>query len=155
MGRQFNNIPINKILTYSPEETQAAGFEFASSINLSEVIGFKGELGSGKTQFIKGICKYFNVKEVVNSPTFLIVNEYKGEKNGKEVFINHFDLYRLKSDEDLLSIGFDNYITSNSICLVEWSELAEEHLNERLKTVSFDYGENENERIIQYEALTA
>jgi tRNA threonylcarbamoyladenosine biosynthesis protein TsaE len=114
------------------------------------VIGFSGELGSGKTQFIKGVCKYFQVKEVVNSPTFLIVNEYTGSLNGKEIKINHFDLYRLKSEDELFSIGFDNYITSDSICLIEWPILAEKHLAYKLKSVNFDYGGSENERIISF-----
>lgn len=140
--------PINKILTYSPEETFEAGYNFASTINLSDVLGFSGELGSGKTQFIKGICKYFQVKDIVNSPTFLIVNEYKGSLNNKEININHFDLYRLKSESELLSIGFDNYIAENSICLIEWPDLAIQHLGIELKSVNFDYGNNENERII-------
>ncbi|MBS1494232.1 MAG: tRNA (adenosine(37)-N6)-threonylcarbamoyltransferase complex ATPase subunit type 1 TsaE [Bacteroidetes bacterium] len=142
------SIPINKIITYSPEETLEAGYNYASSINLSDVIGFTGELGSGKTQFIKGICKFFNVKDVVNSPTFLIVNEYKGTIDNKSIDINHFDLYRLKNESELHSIGFDNYIGENSICLIEWPELAAEHLGIKLKSVNFDYGENENERII-------
>ena len=139
---------INKILTYSPEETQEAGFNFASTIILSDVIGFTGELGSGKTQFIKGICKYFQVKDIVNSPTFLIVNEYKGSLNNKDITINHFDLYRLKSESELLSIGFDNYISENSICLIEWPDLAIQHLGIELKSVNFDYRNKENERII-------
>lgn len=125
-----------------------AGYSYASTISLSDVIGFTGELGSGKTQFIKGICKYFMVKDVVNSPTFLIVNEYKGNLEGKEININHFDLYRLKSEHELSSIGFDNYISSNTICLIEWPQLAEEHLGIKLKSINFDYGNNENERII-------
>jgi len=147
IGKYFSTL-INKILTYSPEETLEAGYAYASTINSSDVIGFTGELGSGKTQFIKGICKYFQVKDVVNSPTFLIVNEYKGALQDKEISINHFDLYRLKSAEDLLAIGFDNYISHNSVCLIEWPELAESYLGIKLKSVNFDYGTNENERVI-------
>lgn len=94
------------------------------------------------------MCKYFQVRDVVNSPTFLIVNEYKGIIEEKEININHFDLYRLKSETELSSIGFDNYISTDSICLIEWPDLASEHLGIKLKTVNFDYGKNENERII-------
>lgn len=64
--------------------------------------------------------------------------------------MNHFDLYRLKTETELSSIGFDNYISKNSICLVEWPELAEKYLGIKLKSVNFDYGKNENERIIYY-----
>ncbi len=88
------------------------------------------------------------MKDIVNSPTFLIVNEYKGLINNKEININHFDLYRLKSEIELISIGFDNYISENSICLIEWPGLAIQHLGIELKSVNFDYGNNEKERII-------
>ena len=86
--------------------------------------------------------------DVVNSPTFLLVNEYKGIFQSKEININHFDLYRLKTEQELSSIGFENYISQNSICLIEWCQLAEKYLGSKLKSVSFDYGKNENERII-------
>jgi len=69
--------------------------------------------------------------------------------NEKEIYINHFDLYRLKSPEELSSIGFDNYVNPNSICLIEWPDLAESYLGIKLKSVNFDYGNNENERIIK------
>lgn len=84
----------------------------------------------------------------MNSPTFLIVNEYKGIFQSKEININHFDLYRLKSENELASIGFDSYFSPDSICLIEWPDLASEHLGIKLKSVNFDYGKNENERII-------
>jgi len=88
------------------------------------------------------------VKDVVNSPTFLIVNEYKGIFHSNEININHFDLYRLKSENELASIGFDYYVSSDTICLIEWPDLASEHLGIKLKSVNFDYGKNENERVI-------
>jgi tRNA threonylcarbamoyladenosine biosynthesis protein TsaE len=84
----------------------------------------------------------------VNSPTFLIVNEYKGFSGDKVININHFDLYRLKNESEFSTIGFDNYINESSICLIEWPELAEEHLGIKLKSVSFGYGKNENERVL-------
>lgn len=78
----------------------------------------------------------------------MIVNEYKGILNDEKISINHFDLYRLKFKEELSSIGFENYVNQNSICLIEWPELAESYLGIKLKSVNFDYGNNENERII-------
>lgn len=87
---------------------------------------------------------------MVNSPTFLIINEYKGVNESSEIALNHFDLYRLKSASELLSIGFNNYINENSICLIEWPQLAAEYLNSNLKSVKFEYGNNENERVIDY-----
>ena len=76
-----------------------------------------GDLGAGKTQFVKGICDAFKVNEVVNSPTFTIVNEYHGTM---PVF--HIDLYRIKDIEEILGIGFDEYSEAGGVCLVEWAE---------------------------------
>ena len=82
------------------------------------------------------------------------MNEYKGSLDSKEININHFDLYRLKSADELSTIGFDNYITDNSICLIEWPQIADDYLNIKLKSVNFEYGikecNNENERVINW-----
>lgn len=80
-----------------------------------------GKMGAGKTTLIKEMCRVLNVVDVVNSPTFSIVNEYRTNEN-KSVF--HFDLYRIKSPEELMDIGYEEYIYSNSVCFIEWPELA-------------------------------
>lgn len=139
-----------KYLSNSPEETFELGTKYAQRLKLKDVVGLQGQLGSGKTQFVKGIAKYFNVKDIVNSPTFLILNEYIGkdpvQKN--EIKINHFDFYRIESINELDVLGFDDFINNNSICLIEWCELAEAYMNTKLKKVRFDYGDRANERII-------
>ena len=142
----------NIIITKSEKETISAGMDFAKSIKPGEVIGLKGNLGSGKTQFVKGISQYFKVKDVVNSPTFLIVNQYNGTEpvSGKSITINHFDLYRLRFKEELETIGFEDYINDKSICLIEWCELAEEFLETGFKEVNFDFGNKDTERIIKF-----
>lgn len=76
-----------------------------------------GDLGAGKTQFVKGICEAFKVKEVVNSPTFTIVNEYHGT-----LPVYHIDLYRMKDIQEIFGIGFDEYSEAGGVCLVEWAE---------------------------------
>lgn len=88
----------------------------------------------------------------MSSPTFVIVNEYEGcEVSGAEKFrINHFDLYRLKDPAEFKEIGIASYSDENSICLIEWAELAEEFLELAMKKIYFEYGENENERIIKF-----
>jgi tRNA threonylcarbamoyladenosine biosynthesis protein TsaE len=137
-------------LSSSPEETFEAGKKYGEEISPGDVIGFKGDLGSGKTLFIKGICEYFKVKDDVTSPTFLIVNEYTGTEPaaGKEFNIYHFDLYRLEKPAELEGIGFGNYLKDDSVALIEWSELAEKYLGKKLKTIKFEYGACDNERII-------
>lgn len=136
----------------SPEDTISFGESFAKTINVNDIIGLYGELGSGKTQFVKGICKHFNVKDIVNSPTFVIVNEYAGADNNSKanININHFDLYRLKNMKELTEIGIESYVNDNSVCIIEWAELADEYFKGNLKKVFFEYGENENERIIKF-----
>jgi len=139
-----------KYLSNSPEETIELGMKYAQMLRLKNVIGLQGQLGSGKTQFVKGIAKYFNVKDIVNSPTFLILNEYIGKDPVRkdDIKINHFDFYRIESINELDVLGFDDFINDNSICLIEWCELAEEYMNTKLKKVKLDYGDKENERII-------
>lgn len=140
-------------ISKSQDETIDIGKNFAADLSPGSVIGLKGNLGTGKTQFVKGVAEYFKVNEIVNSPTFLIVNEYVsniGSNSGLKIF--HFDLYRINSPDELNTIGFDEYINDeNSISLIEWSDLAEKYLNKHLKTVTFEYGEEENERIIKTE----
>jgi tRNA threonylcarbamoyladenosine biosynthesis protein TsaE len=141
----------NTLISNSERETIKAGFDFAGTIKVNDIIGLDGELGTGKTQFVKGICDYFQVSETVNSPTFIIVNEYIGEylPDGKKLRIYHFDLYRLEHPSELEIIGFDEYLNHpQSIILIEWPLLAEEYLGKKIQKIAFDYGEDENSRVI-------
>ncbi len=137
-----------EILSGSPEETFYCGYEFAETLEPGDLVIFTGPLGSGKTQFIKGVCSYFGIKDQVNSPTFIIVNEYEGIKSGDLLNIYHFDLYRINSPKELDEIGLESYFNIESICLVEWGETASERFP-GAKKVLLDYGENENERNIK------
>ena len=139
------------IVSKSEKATIAAGRKFAQCLKAGSILGLEGNLGTGKTQFVKGICEYFNVKDVVNSPTFILVNEYKGfNENEEEIKIYHFDLYRLKSAAELEVIGFNEYISPKSIVLIEWPEIAEEYLNYEIETVLMDYGTKTEERVINF-----
>jgi tRNA threonylcarbamoyladenosine biosynthesis protein TsaE len=139
-------------ISYNIHTTIRLGERFARSLKIGDIVGLEGELGSGKTSFVKGICKYFKVEEIVNSPTFVIVNEYIGtDTNGNKLNIFHFDLYRISSLEELDIIGFREYFQhKNYIALIEWSKLAEEYFQIRLKTVKFLYGLSKNIRIIVF-----
>ena len=100
---------------------------------------------------MKGICDYFKVPDIVNSPTFILVNEYKGTgKDENEIKIYHFDLYRLKSPAELEVIGFNEYIDTNSILLIEWPEIAEEYLNKEIDKVLIEFGSKTEERLINF-----
>ncbi|MBL6964460.1 MAG: tRNA (adenosine(37)-N6)-threonylcarbamoyltransferase complex ATPase subunit type 1 TsaE [Bacteroidetes bacterium] len=89
----------------------------------SRKIAIFGDLGSGKTTLIKEICLQLGIDEMVDSPTFTILNEYQGE-----VKVNHFDFYRLKSKEELYELGFEEYFYSDDYVLIEWPEKIEELL---------------------------
>ena len=92
-------------------------------IDSTRIVAFHGELGAGKTSFIKALCTQLGVQSAMNSPTFALVNEYLGNST-----IYHFDLYRLEKEEELDGIGFDEYIDSGNWCFIEWPEIAAERL---------------------------
>ena len=104
---------------------------------------FFGKMGAGKTTIIKEICHVLNVIDVVNSPTFSIVNEYRTTE-GASVF--HFDLYRIKSPLELMDIGYEEYIYGNSVCLIEWPELATDLLPASFVMITIDVDEQSGSR---------
>lgn len=105
-----------------------------------------GKMGAGKTTLIKEICNVLGVVDVVNSPTFSIVNEYK-TRSGSSVF--HFDLYRIKSPVELLDIGYEEYIYSDFVCLIEWPELATELLPASSVLIHIEVDDVTGDRIFQ------
>lgn len=105
-----------------------------------------GKMGAGKTTLIKEICHALGVTDVVNSPTFSIVNEYK-TKDDASVF--HFDLYRIKSPVELLDIGYEEYIYSDSVCLIEWPELAADLMPSSCVSVHIEVDDTTGDRIFQ------
>ena len=109
-------------ISNSENETEAIGAMFAKTLNPGSVIAMYGDLGAGKTAFVRGMANGFNITARVSSPTFTIVNEY----TGGDMEIYHFDMYRLNSSEELFDIGWDDYLSRNGICVVEWSENVED-----------------------------
>ena len=107
-------------ITNSAEETKHIGYLVAKMINDGELSGkfiaLRGEMGVGKTLFTSGFASYFGISGV-RSPTYTVVNQY-----GKDVKIHHFDMYRIESEDDLYSIGYDDYLSGNGYIIVEWSE---------------------------------
>jgi tRNA threonylcarbamoyladenosine biosynthesis protein TsaE len=141
---------LGKFTTNSQDETFELGFRFAAELKTGDVVALFGDLGAGKTEFIKGICSYFKVDELVNSPTFTIMNQYAGMLNDDEIPILHIDLYRIKKSNELKEIGFDEIIFSgDSIKLVEWADKAFGLLPPDSYSINIKFKKNyENERII-------
>lgn len=107
--------------TNSELETEQAGERFAASLPDGVVVAMYGELGSGKTAFVRGMARGMGISMRVSSPTFTIVNEYRGDRE-----LIHFDMYRLCSGDELFDIGWDDYLNRGSVCAVEWSENVED-----------------------------
>ncbi len=111
-----------EIQTHTPEETEKVGVELAEAVTSGELprfVALEGDLGVGKTVFVRGFVSVVAPGAAVRSPTFALVNEYRNRETGKKVY--HFDVYRIEDEDDLYSMGFYDYI-DNGICLVEWSE---------------------------------
>lgn len=110
------------IKTQGVTETEACGAQLAAAMQadtaLPPFVALYGDLGVGKTAFVRGFASVFSPKISVRSPTFALVNEYRA--TSKRLF--HFDMYRIENEDDLYSIGFYDYLDRNGICLVEWSE---------------------------------
>lgn len=98
---------------------------FLDGIGESRVIAFYGAMGAGKTTFIKALCDVLGVEDDVNSPTFNIINEYRAD-NGDAVY--HFDFYRIEKVSEAMDIGFEEYVYSGDLCLIEWPQNIEQIL---------------------------
>jgi len=140
---------MQRIITHSEEETIAAGESLAAHLSVGDVVALSGDLGTGKTRFVKGISRGLGVREQVTSPTFTIVNEHRDGR----MPLFHFDCYRLRTAAELDEIGFEEYLYGGGVCVVEWAEMIEERLPEERITVRITAGRDEQERIITIEGL--
>ena len=109
------------VITKSEVETIQAGRAFGAGLSPGTIVAMYGDLGAGKTAFIRGLAQGLQLNVRVSSPTFTIVNEYLGP-----IPLFHFDMYRLKSADELFDIGWDDYMDRNGVCAVEWSENVED-----------------------------
>ena len=111
---------------------QEAARLFIEQIGDHKVFAFYGKMGAGKTTFIKAICEELGVNDVITSPTFAIINEYRTSPKGRlvETTIYHFDFYLIKKLEEVYDMGYEDYFYSGALCFIEWPELIEELLPE-------------------------
>ena len=108
-------------LTHNEQETEELGSRFAAPLPGGTVVAMYGDLGAGKTAFVRGMARGMGLDCRVSSPTFTIVNEYLGERE-----LIHFDMYRLSGADELFDIGWEDYLNRGAVCAVEWSENVED-----------------------------
>lgn len=127
----------------SEQETEAIGAELAERLLPGTVLAFTGDLGAGKTAFVRGMARGLGIPARVTSPTFTIVNEYEGGR----LPLFHFDMYRISSEDELFDIGWEDFLRRGGICAVEWSENIEGALENALR-VEIRRGRADTERSI-------
>ena len=143
-------MPSQRFITNSSEETEALGARLARALEPGAVVAFTGDLGAGKTAFVRGLARGLGVQDRVTSPTFTVVNEYEGGR----LPLFHFDLYRLGSADELFDIGWEDYLARGGVCAVEWSERMEELLEPGTIRVDLRRGEDEDRRVITVEGVS-
>ena len=131
----------------SEAETIQQGEQFASQLLHGDVVALEGDLGAGKTEFVKGICRFFAVGDLVTSPTFTIINQYDGAMpDGATLKIYHVDLYRIDSPAELAEVGFDDMVFAhNAIKLIEWPEKAAHLMPSKRWIVSIQSDETDDD----------
>ncbi len=142
---------IKKYHSQSTNQTEQIASDFAKEFLLGkahEFVAMYGDLGVGKTAFVRGIANVISPNAKVKSPTYTVVNEYTQGQTP----LYHFDVYRIEDEDDLYSVGFYEYLPKG-ICVVEWSENIQDSIPDDAYMVTIERGENENERIITIEGV--
>lgn len=132
--------------SFSYEDTINIGESFGKSLKPGDVVALNGDLGVGKTQFVRGILNAFSFNETVTSPTYTIVNEYDAD-----VLVYHFDVYRISSGSEMFDIGFDEYLSDDAISIIEWADNIKDVLPANVINVNIskDLSVSDDYRIIE------
>ena len=135
---------MQKFYSESDSQTIKIAERIAKTLSPGTVVCLFGEMGVGKTVFTNGLCRAMGVSDYVSSPTFTVVNEYDGD--GFPIY--HFDMYRIEDEDELLEIGFEEYLNSGGICIIEWPENVINSLPQKRIDIEILRGENFSERTI-------
>jgi len=134
-------------ISNSPAETEAIGRQVAENIGVGSVLALKGDLGSGKTLFVKGVVNGLGSSANVTSPTFTILHEYRG---GGRLPVYHFDLFRVENPQALARLGFDDYFFGDGISVIEWADRFPEFVPEQARWIFFEI-KSETQRAISFQ----
>lgn len=135
-----------KLILSSLESIQKTAILFLENTTNFKIIAFYGDMGVGKTTFIKALCNEMDVIDTVSSPTFSLVNEYRTKKANS---VYHFDFYRINSIEEVYDLGYEEYFYSGNLCFIEWPELIEELLPDNCLRVKI-IEDKDGARIIEF-----
>ncbi len=135
-----------EITIHSLQQIHDAAHRFIEAMGDNTVFAMYGKMGAGKTTFIKAVCECLGVEDVINSPTFAIVNEYRSSSSE---LIYHFDFYRIKKLEEVYDMGYEDYFYSGALCFIEWPELIEELLPAEAVKVTIEEQED-GSRLIKW-----
>lgn len=139
-----------RYISESLEDTQEIAMSVADTLVAGDVLCMYGDLGAGKTAFVKGLAKGLGINYHITSPTFTIVNEYFGRLK-----LYHFDVYRIADPDEMYEIGYEEYVYGDGVSVIEWPQLIDEILPEKRYnvTISKDYDKHEDYRIIDIERV--
>ncbi|MCI6074417.1 MAG: tRNA (adenosine(37)-N6)-threonylcarbamoyltransferase complex ATPase subunit type 1 TsaE [Prevotella sp.] len=132
-------------INFTLDSIREAAKTFIQNMGSGRVYAFYGKMGAGKTTLIKALCEELGVEDVITSPTFAIVNEYRSETTGQLIY--HFDFYRIKKIEEVYDMGYEDYFYSGALCFLEWPELMEELLPADAVKVTISQQEDGSRRL--------
>ncbi|MBQ4087983.1 MAG: tRNA (adenosine(37)-N6)-threonylcarbamoyltransferase complex ATPase subunit type 1 TsaE [Clostridia bacterium] len=137
---------MREYISAGADDTQRIAAEIAGTISPGAVLCLRGEMGAGKTVFTTGLCRALGVSDYVTSPTFTVVNEYDGDA----FRVYHFDMYRIEEEDELLEIGFEEYVSAGGVCVIEWPQNVEGALPKHRTEITIEKcGENERKITVQ------
>jgi tRNA threonylcarbamoyladenosine biosynthesis protein TsaE len=132
-------------ISNTPAETEAIGRQLAEQIGVGSILALRGDLGSGKTVFVKGLVAGLGSRAAVTSPTFTILHEYRGGR----LPVYHFDFFRLEERQSIMRLGLDDYFFGDGVSVIEWAERFPELIPQQARWILFEI-KSENQRAITF-----
>lgn len=134
--------------THDAEQTIDLAMKFAQTLQGGEIIALHGDLGAGKTTFVKGLAEELRVEEIITSPTFVVLKDYPAKIKGKDIELVHIDAYRSETIEDIKSVGFEDFMNRDDVVMIiEWPEKIAEILNENVINIYFEVVDEKTRKI--------